>query len=150
MVPNYFISAISHDNFNINKRHNFSMMGFISNRKKYVDKNIKVGDKLIFYIIKEKKFGAIVEVLGESYYDDYTPIWVGAREIWPLRIKTRPLLVPRNNGCLSLDEVRDELSFIITKNIGLYFRNPVRKIEKGDYELIRSKMIRTSYYEIVR
>jgi len=98
------------------------------------------GDKVIYYILRLQKFGAIVNITGE-YYEDNTKIWTDVEEMWPSRRPSEPILVLQDNELIDAKNLVPNLTFIRNKVYwGTYFQGSIRQIPEKDYHLIESEM----------
>src|SRR4030042_3583218 len=130
-------------NFKISRQRNFDVEGFHEKTERRV-KKVRVGDKLVHYIARIQRIGAISEAIGEYYYDDETRIWSEKDEIWPHRFKTRPVLVLDDEVMLDVRRIIPHLTFISpqqkARGWGLAFHRSLREIPREDFELIESEM----------
>jgi len=130
-------------NFKISRHRNFDVEGFHEKTKRRV-KKVRVGDKLVHYVARIQRIGAISEAIGEYYYDDETRIWSEKDEMWPHRFKTRPVLVLDDEVMLDVRRIIPHLTFISpqqkARGWGLAFHQSLREIPREDFELIESEM----------
>lgn len=133
----------SQQNFELDKKTDFHIQGFHHRVRRTVEK-IETGDKLVTYITRLQKIGAICEATSECYFDDKTKIWSEDNEIWPYRFKTRPLLVLEDDELLDVKKIINSLTFITPEqksvNWGLAFHQSLRSIPAEDFELIESEI----------
>lgn len=102
-------------------------------------KDMQIGDKIIYYVTKYSKFMAAVEVNG-SYYFSEKQIWDDPYDLWPCRIKTKPLnyISDVNNG-VYIKDIWDNLDFIKNKiKWGSQVQGSFRKLNEHDYNVIYS------------
>lgn len=101
------------------------------------------GDRIVYYINKIGRFGAIAEITS-GYYRDTTKIWTEEDEFWPSRAKSKPLIVLEKDEFLDVRRYIEKLSFIRDKysseHWGLAFQGSVREIPEEDYKFIESEM----------
>jgi predicted RNA-binding protein len=98
---------------------------------------VSEGDCFLCYILKLKRFVAVQEVLSEAFVDD-TPIWTD--ELFPYRVKVRPILKLDPETAVPVIELADRLS--IFDNLkqssawGLYFQRSPRRWSVADGEKV--------------
>lgn len=142
-MPKYYIITTSPENFEIDrKKSGFTVQGLKDKHKKTVQK-WKSGDRIIYYINKISKFGAIAEIIS-GYYRDETKIWTENDELWPSRAKSKPIIILEKDEFMDVRKYVDKLSFIKDKFSpefwGLAFQGSVREIPEEDYQFIESEM----------
>lgn len=133
----------SPDNFETDREGpKFTVQGLKDKHRKAVQK-WKPGDRIIYYINKIGKFGAIAEIIS-GYYRDETKIWTEDDELWPSRADSKPIIVLEKDEFLDARRYVDKLSFIKDKFSpefwGLAFQGSVREIPEEDYQFIESEM----------
>ena len=102
------------------------------------------GDKVVYYINRISKLGAIATITSGYYYDDKTKIWTDEDEIWPSRAKSKPEIVLEDDELLDIKRLIKDLTFIKDKqHWSLFVRGSVRQIPEEDYLLIASEMQKT-------
>lgn len=140
-MPNYWLIATSLDNFKADKENSgFTVQGLKERHKKTVMK-FSLGDKIVYYINRISKLGAIATITSGYYRDNKTKIWTDEDEIWPSRAKSKPEIVLEEEEWIDIKKLVKDLSFIKDKqNWGLYLRGSVHKIPEEDYSLIESEM----------
>lgn len=140
-VPKYWLITTFPDNFKVDKETTgFTVQGLKERHKKTAMK-FQPGDKVVYYINRISKFGAIATITSGYYHDDKTRIWTDEDEIWPSRAKSKPDLVLEEGELLDIKRVIKDLTFVKDKqNWGLYVRGSVRRIPEEDYLLIESEM----------
>lgn len=139
----YYIITTSPGNFERDRETiNFTVQGLKDKHIKTVQK-WKPGDRIIYYINKIGKFGAIAEIVS-GYYRDTSKIWTEEDELWPSRAKSKPIIVLEKDEFLDVRRYVDKLSFIKDKfspdHWGLAFQGSVREIPEEDYQFIESEM----------
>jgi predicted RNA-binding protein len=143
IMNKYWLISTSQQNFDIDRKNDFRVQGFHHRIRRTVEK-IQPGDKLVTYITRLQKIGAICEATSKCYFDDKTKIWSEDNEIWPHRFETRPLLVLEDDELLDVKKIINSLTFITPEqksvNWGLAFHQSLRTIPAEDFELIESEM----------
>lgn len=142
-MSKYYVITTSPKNFEIDRETTgFTVQGFKERYRKIV-KRFQPGDRIIYYIYKISKFGAIAEITS-GYYKDYTKIWIEEKELWPIRAKSKPIIVLEKDEFLDVRKFIDKLSFIkdrwSPKFWGFAFQGSIREIPEEDYHLIESEM----------
>jgi len=142
-MPKYYIITTSPKNFDIDRKtRGFTVQGLKDKHKKTAQK-WRPGDRIIYYINKIGKFGAIAEITS-GYYRDEAKIWTEDDELWPTRAKSKPIIVLERDEYLDVRRYIDKLSFIKEKFSpeywGLAFQGSVREIPEEDYQFIESEM----------
>lgn len=142
-MANYWLISTTQQNFEIDRKTGFRIQGFHHRVRRTVEK-IKPGDKLVTYITRLQRIGAICEATSKYYFDDKTKIWSEDNEIWPYRFETSPLLVLGDDELLDVKKITNSLTFITPEqksvNWGLAFHQSLRAIPAEDFELIESEM----------
>ncbi len=142
-MKRYFIITTSPENFERDRDTiKFTVQGLKDKHKRTVQK-WNSGDRIVYYINKIGKFGAIAEITS-SYYRDTSKIWTDDDELWPSRAESRPVIVLEKDEFLDVRRYIDKLSFIKNKyssdHWGLAFQGSVREIPEEDYQFIESEM----------
>jgi len=142
-MPKYYIITTSPENFDIERKTSgFTVQGLKERHKSTVQK-WQPGDKIVYYINKIGKFGAIAEIIS-GYFKDDAKIWSENDEKWPSRAKSRPIIILEKDEFLDVRRYIDILTLIKNKfspeNWGLAFQGSVREISEEDYQFIESEM----------
>lgn len=142
-MSEYWLIITSPENFEIDRQDNFSVEGFRNRIRKTVQR-VQPGDKLVVYINRLQRIGAILTAASGFYYDDRNKIWTEEDEIWPCQFKTQPELVLAEDELLDVKKLVPLLSFVTPKQKatmwGLAFQGSLRRIPKEDFDLIESEM----------
>lgn len=143
-MPRYWLVTTSPENFKVDKETSgFTVQGLKERHKKTVMK-FQPGDKVVYYINRISKFGAIATVISGYYHDDETRIWTDEEEIWPSRARSKPEIVLEDDELLDIKKLTKQLTFIKDKdNWSLFVRGSIRPIPEEDYLLIESEMRKT-------
>jgi len=143
-MPKYWLITTSPENFRVDKESSgFTVQGLKERHKKTVMK-FEPGDKVVYYINRISKLGAIASITSGYYRDDKTRIWTDEDEIWPSRAKSKPDIVLDDDELLDIKKLIKQLSFIKDKdNWSLFVRGSIRPIPEEDYLLIESEMRKT-------
>ena len=143
-MPHYWLITTSPENFKVDKETSgFTVQGLKERHKRTVMK-FQPGDKVVYYINRISKLGAIATITLGYYHDDQTKIWTDEDEIWPSRAKSKPEIVLEEDELLDIKRLIKDLSFIKDKeHWSLFVRGSVRQIPEEDYLLIESEMRKT-------
>jgi predicted RNA-binding protein len=143
-MPKYWLVTTSPENFKVDKETSgFTVQGLKERHKKTVMK-FGPGDKVVYYINRISKLGAIATITSGYYHDDKTRIWTDEDEIWPSRAKSRPEIILEDDELLDIKKLIKQLSFIKNKDHwSLFVRGSIRPIPEEDYLLIESEMRKT-------
>ena len=105
-------------------------------------KKMSPSDKVVYYIMKAQKFGAIATITG-TYYHDESRLWPDQDEMWPSRCPSKPVIALNDDELLDVKKLIPDLQLVKEKEKwGLYFRGHagVRRISEEDFNLIESEM----------
>jgi len=128
-MPKYYIITTSPENFEIDKEGSkFTVQGLKDKHKKTAQK-WRPGDRIIYYINKIGKFGAIAEIKS-GYYRDETKIWTEDDQLWPTRAKSKPVIILDKDEFLDARKYVDKLSFIKDKFSPEYWESCISKFSK--------------------
>jgi len=113
----------------------------VSDRYKNVIEQVKEGDILVFYV-KPKRICGIFTVISKPYRSMEKIFKFSGRtgrEIFPYRVKLKPLVIP--DECLDFESLIPKLEFIKNKErwIG-YVRRAMISIPERDFTLIKEKL----------
>jgi len=110
-------------------------------------KKMHIGDKVVYYIVGLRRFGAIATITGD-YNEDYTKIWIDDDEMWPARRPSEPEIVLQDNELIDVKKLVPSLSFIkIKDNWGAFFQGSIHQIPEDDFRLIESEMKKVKVIE---
>jgi len=78
----YWLVVTSSQNFKYDRDNlDFQYQGVPYRFRNQVMK-MKIGDRVVYYIMGLQKFGAIATIKG-SYYNDNSKLWTNNSEMWP-------------------------------------------------------------------
>lgn len=136
----YWLQSLSPESFEVDKTIGFKVAGF-KKRYRATLKKFKPNDRVLYYITKIGKIGALIRVISECYEDD-TKIWPEEKEMWPLRVKCEPEIILDKESMLDVPTIKGNLSFV--KKFGNYwwlaFQGGIREIPEEDFKYIKSEM----------
>lgn len=136
----YWLIVTSSENFKYDREHlNFKYQGLPNRFRKQVQR-MKVGDRVVYYIMKIQKFGATATITGE-YFNDSSKVWIDIDEMWPARIPSKADVVLGDDELIDAKKLIPDLSFIEKKEFwGTYFQGSIKNIPEDDFKLIESEM----------
>jgi len=136
----YWLVVTSPDNFRCDREQlGFELQGLPYRFRKQVQK-MALGDKVVYYIMKLHKFGAIATVTGE-YFEDSSKKWTDKKERWPSRRPSKPDIVLQDDELIDAKKLVPDFSFIRNKEAwGTYFQGSIKTIPEYDFKLIESEM----------
>jgi hypothetical protein len=136
----YWLVVTSPENFKHDREIlNFQMQGFLYRYRKTVQ-NMRIGDKIVYYIMTLQKFGATATITGD-YFQDNRKMWTDDNEMWPSRRPSKPEIVLQDDELIDAKKLVPNLSFIEKKHSwGVYFRGGIREIPEDDFRFIESEM----------
>ena len=143
-MPTYWIVVGTPENFEIAMKRGFDLVGFKSTRRSE-SSQMKVGDKLIFYMTGVKQFGGLATITSESY-EDHKKIFASekkATEDFPFRVRTKPEIVLKEGQRLSVPDYVPLLDMTrrgAMKSWGMAFQGNLHRISDHDYKLIEKAM----------
>jgi hypothetical protein len=101
---------------------------------------MKIGDKVVYYVMGLQKFGATARITGE-YIEDQKKVWTNDDEMWPARRPSEPEIVLQDDELVDAKKLVPDLSFIERKDHwGVYLQGSIREIPEEDFRLIESEM----------
>lgn len=136
----YWLVVTSPENFKHNRDNiGFGIQGLPYRFRKQV-KSMEVGDKVVIYIMKIQKFGAITRI-SSNYFEDYSKVWVDDKEMWPARRNQEPEIVLNDDELIDAKRLINDLTFVENKEYwGAHFQGSIKKIPEEDFNLIESEM----------
>ncbi len=136
-----WITVGSPENYEVLRERNFDVTAFKSSRRKQSGE-MQPGDRIVFYLTQQVKFGSVVEVTGEAY-EDHEDIGLESEgkpgEDFPFRIATKPVVVAKPGNEVDVREITDLLDKTRNfgpKKLGMCFRGNLHKISDADLEVI--------------
>jgi len=140
----YWLIVTSPENFKRDREKlGFKIQGLPHRFRKQVQK-MNIGDKLVLYIMKIQKFGAIARITGD-YYEDSTKLWIEDDEPWSARRKQEPEIILNDDELIDAKRLINDLTFIKKKeHWGTYFQGSIKTIPEEDFKLIESEMRKTA------
>jgi len=134
-MPKYWLCILAPENYEIVKE---KLIWAVKDRHKNVIAQVKLGDKLVMYVIGEKKIKGIYEVVSEPYREE-TEIFTGG--IFPNRVRIRPLKL--SDEGIDIKELVPELKLFKrtdAKWAGVLRGRAMIELDKEDYGKIERKM----------
>ncbi len=93
MPTNYWLLVSTPENFEISRRRGFDLAAMKSRHERKA-RQVRSGDKVIFYLTREMAIAGIAEVKS-AYFTSEEPIWHSEKpgETYPFRFQTTPELI---------------------------------------------------------
>lgn len=135
-MANYYMIITNEIDYEWDIDNAFKCAGF-PKRNANAAKNMKPGDKIVYYVTKVSKFMAVVEVIGDYFYSE-EPIWDDPYDLWPHRVKTRPVCyIDDTKDGIFIKDIWDSLEFIKNKvKWGSQVQGSFRVINEHDFYVI--------------
>jgi len=133
-MPKYWLCILTPENYEIVKE---KLVWGVTERHKNKILQVEPGDKLVMYVIGEKKIKGIYEAVSEPYRDE-TEIFKGG--IFPNRVKLKAIMV--SDEGIDIKELVPELKIFKRKDekwVGAIRGRAMIEIEKEDYDKIMRK-----------
>ena len=137
---NYWLVVTSPENFTHDREKlGFKLQGIPQRYRKQVQR-MKIGDRVVYYVMKLQKFGATATITGD-YFEDNSKVWVDDNEMWPARRHSKPDIVLNDEELIDTKKLVPNLKFIENKKWwGTYFQGSIKNIPEEDFRLIESEM----------
>lgn len=135
-MAKYYMIITNMADYTRDVKNQFRCAGFGYKNESSIAK-MEPGDKIIYYVTKQSKFCAVVEVTGKSYFDR-TPIWADPTELWEYRVPTKPIVSAKSyyDGVF-IKDIWDNLDLISNKGKwGSQVMGSFRKMTENDYKVI--------------
>jgi EVE domain len=137
----------SPDNFAATANLGWKLQGIKSRRGKTA-REIKPGDKLVYYVTKVVAFGAVAEITSESF-EDHELIWTSKPgEDYPWRFEIAPEVVIEDPQLwVPAEEVQEQLEFPRkwpAEHWKLAFQGNIRAWPDNDYTVVRDALERAA------
>ena len=139
----YWCLTTSPDNFAKTAELGWKVQGIKSRRGKTA-REIKPGDKIVYYVTKAVAFGAVVEVTSE-HFEDHELIWTSKPgEDYPWRFEISPEVVLSDPDLwVPADALREDLEFPRKWPVDhwkLAFQGNIRQWPEADYDVVREAL----------
>lgn len=136
----YWMIVTSPENF----RHDRDVLGFktqgLPHRFRKSVMKMQPGDRVVYYIMKIQKLGAIATITG-NYYEDNSKLWTNEDEMWSARCPSKPDYILKDDELLDIKKLINDLAFIEKKDSwGAYIQGSIRQIPEEDFKLIESEI----------
>jgi hypothetical protein len=133
----------SPDNFAATAGRGWKVQGVKSGRHRTA-KELRPGDKLVYYITRHVAFGGIVEVTS-TFFEDHDPIWTSKPgEDYPWRVDiARELVLTDPQAWVPVEALREALEYPRkwpAEHWRLAFQGNVREWPVADYEVVRGAL----------
>ncbi len=138
--PTYWMLVSSAENFETSRRRGFDIAGMKSRHGKKAAE-VRLGDKVVYYLTGVMAFGGTAEVTGPAEYQE-EPIWTSSRdgEVYPYRFPVTLETAAEPGEYVPAADLVAPMQH--TKkwpeaHWRLAFQGNVHRLPKEDYELIR-------------
>lgn len=142
--PHYWMVVGAPENFEIAKSRGWDMFGFKSTRRNEAA-NIRVGDKLLFYLTGIVKFGGIATVTSEMF-EDHEKVFGSKKkpnEDYPFRVKVEPDLILEPGEYLDVRVLGPQMRYtqrLPAEHWRLAFQGNLHLLPREDYDHLRGLM----------
>lgn len=142
--PTSWILTGSLENFRINVKRGFDVIGFKERRRRQAEE-FEPGDEIFFYVTGVQAFGGIARVKSEMF-EDRTPIWPGKKgknEAYPWRVETEPVVILPEEDFVPAESLVTELEHVRKwppDHWHLAFQGQLRAIGETDARLLRERL----------
>jgi hypothetical protein len=141
--PTSWILTGSLENFRINVKRGFDVIGFKERRHRQV-MEFEPADEIFFYVTGVQAFGGLARVTSELF-EDRTEIWPPGRknEHYPWRVETEPVIVLPEDEFVPAEELAPELEHVRkwpAEHWHLAFQGQLRAIGSADAALLRRRL----------
>ena len=143
MPRNYWMIVTSLENFQITRGIGFKAQGIQANHQRKVQR-IEPGDRLLYYIGGERRFGATATATSR-YFEDRSETWKkeGVRG-WAFRVNIRPEILLDDNQFMDACQLAPRLDYVrrwAPENWYLAFaQSSLHILPKKDFLLVEQEM----------
>ena len=136
-----WLVVTSYENFKYDRDFlGFKFQGLPYRFRKQVQR-MQIGDKVVYYIMKLQKFGAIATIVGD-YFEDDKKLWVNDDEMWPSRRESKADIVLLDDELIDVKRLVNDLSFIKRKEVwGVFFQGSIRNIPEDDFKSFKNNKL---------
>ena len=141
--PTSWILTGSLENFHVNVRRGFDLIGFKERRRRQAEE-FEPGDEVFFYVTGVQAFGALALVTSEMF-EDRTEVWPPGKkaEPYPWRVEAEPVLVLKEDEFVPAEQLATELDHVRKwppEHWHLAFQGQLRTIDQHDAGLLRERL----------
>jgi predicted RNA-binding protein len=143
--PQTWILTGSLENFRINAKRGFDVIGFKERRRRQAEQ-MRPGDEIVFYVTGVQEFGGIARVSSEMF-EDRSPIWPQGRkktpEAYPWRVDAEPVIVLDEEEFVPAVELVGDLEHAQkwpAEHWHLAFQGQLRTVGEADARLLRERI----------
>ena len=131
------------ENFRINERRGFDVIGFKERRRRQAE-SMRPGDRIVFYVTGVQEFGGMARVASEMF-EDREPIWPAGpkQEAYPWRVDAEPLIVLSEEQFVPAIELVGELEHAAkwpAEHWQLAFQGQLRTVSEHDARLLAGRL----------
>ena len=135
-MSNYYLIITTKEDYMLDIKNEFKCAGFPDRNEASV-KKMMPGDKIIYYVMKQSRFCAAVEVTG-TYFYSRIQIWSDFLDLWTNRIPTKPIIYRKSyyEG-VYIKDIWDNLDMITNKGKwGSQVMGSFKKLSEHDFNVI--------------
>jgi hypothetical protein len=147
-VAQTWILTGSPENYDATKAQHFRVIGLKErNRNRAIE--IEPGDRIIFYLTREKAFAGSVRIESEMY-EERTKIWPGKpgkADPYPWRFRTSPEVVLEERDWIAAESLASELEHVRKwppEHWTLAFQGQIRPVSEHDARTLLKRMPATT------
>ena len=143
MPRNYWMVVTTLENYRITRGHDCTVQGFKGKLRKRVE-GMEVGDRMLFYIGREKWFAASATVTS-TFFEEHNQVWVSpsGREEYPYRVHIEPEALLEEEEFLDAREIGPRMEYVkkwTPERWPLAFIGDLHLVPKKDFSLIEDEM----------
>lgn len=142
---NYWMIALSPENWETTRRLGVSVQGF-SNKQRKKTERMEPGDHLLFYVKDQRVFPATATIQSKMF-EERSRVWAGLspHETFPHRVQTRPVAVMPVGKELDAGLIAPRLEYLKRWPIEMWplaLQGELHILPRRDMELIEGEMLR--------
>ena len=140
---NYWMVAISEDNFDVSRSQGFKLQGFGLRQRRKTDRMVR-GDKLLYYVKGLRVFPVAATIIS-SVFEDEKPLWKSdqSNELYKFRVRLRADLVLRQQQYLQAIQIAPRMEYVRRWPPEMWphaFWEELHLLPRKDFELIEEEM----------
>ena len=143
MPRNYWMLAISPENYQVTKDLGFTVQGLRSALKRKAQR-MEVGDRMLFYVTGIQRFAASATV-SATFFEEHSRLWKdqNANEDYPYRVHIEPNVALDEDQFIDARQVAYRMDYVkkwIPETWPLAFVGELHLIPKLDFTLLEEEM----------
>ena len=137
-MPRYWLCILTPENYEVVKE---KLVWGVTDRHRKKLLQVKKGDKLVMYVIREKKIKGIFEAVSDPYVDE-KEIFSGG--VYPNRVKLKPVKLSDDGvDILELVPKLDVFKRKDNKWVGTIVGKAMVELSEKDYKMIEERLTRS-------